>query len=1100
MSDWLSANQVQTNIGNLQQVHKSRRRKSQHKPRRIAPEESLKDHPQLSPSKSDCSLKMIDIQESIMSNDRQHVSSKSNPTPVDSPNSDYNGVRSDEPAASSHSPTEFNNLTNGSNRISIDYKDESLKISLSASTEDNKTSPRSSENDLTTNQLQASTQDPSTPKQDFQPSTNLVHDCKSPGKPSDVSTTNFTSPFTSSPISSAYSLVNTSQTSSLDITRESLNRLIQPESNGSIMVPVKKEPRPNMARGLVGLGVNEIPIMAPDGVSQDGVPRYKRPPHTYPALIASAILDSPNNLVTLRGIYDYIMNNFPYYKFCHDKSAWQNSIRHNLSLNQCFIKVPRYENAAKSNYWTMNQEGFEEFGSENSFKRRRRRGASIPITKSKANKNKLNGETGPTEPSNQDGTHSPYMFNPAHLLAFRGATFWHDQSRDFANNRMFAESSLQNSSSNIEEPAAKVQRMVVLKQGDGPVLNLNNEEVKRPNSLSSLEDMRGAVHNTFNKNLIDSSSILTKNSISTPQQILQAAQKSLIANSNMVIPNTSLQVSGSRNSSPGANKSLSGENEAGNNESRPVFVDDVEIGTETLFRRSNETQIDSNSVISRHFRCRFCVYSYVGASILMLENHIKIFHTTEINSLKKFQQNHLQQKLLLNQTTNGQNGENPQTSSNNGLSSKDSVSDRFASLQNMVGMNSQSMLAAAAAHNNAQTIIQAAAAAQQAGSFGSNVVDERNLRNEQKHNQQQQPSTNDQFTNIDARALQRQALNNAIQQAVNPENLRLFYQQFALQNPLLSTNPLSSNFPNQLVSNSTNGDPSNDQFPLHLWHQYQQRFLGLQQQLKVNGNQNSPPFQQNRAFEEGVKKNSQENSQTEEGAFDPKKGDSRGWKKCDQCEFTAKGSHGLETHQRSTHGDSPVASNDNESSDRKNSPISSPYERNTEKLVENATSTDRHQRPGSATPYYPTPPLSNSPPYSRRVYGSIDSSDAPRKSSLRLRTISTQTDVSGVSRDTTTSTNSSATCSHCDVTFGDDMMLALHMSCHDKTDPFVCTICGQQCHEKYYFNVHLLRGLHQSGNGNSAGRQSSNAGGSADSTRGSNPSSRAGSEPRLSPR
>ena len=65
---------------------------------------------------------------------------------------------------------------------------------------------------------------------------------------------------------------------------------------------------------------------------------FKRPPHTYPSLIAQAILDSPNNLITLRGIYDYIMEKYPYYKYCHDKSAWQNSIRHNLSLNQCFIK------------------------------------------------------------------------------------------------------------------------------------------------------------------------------------------------------------------------------------------------------------------------------------------------------------------------------------------------------------------------------------------------------------------------------------------------------------------------------------------------------------------------------------------------------------------------------------------------------------------------------------------------------------------------------------------------------------------------------------------------------------------------------------------
>lgn len=43
--------------------------------------------------------------------------------------------------------------------------------------------------------------------------------------------------------------------------------------------------------------------------------------------------------------------------------------------------VPRYENAAKSNFWTMTRDGFEEFGNENSFKRRRRRGAALaPIS------------------------------------------------------------------------------------------------------------------------------------------------------------------------------------------------------------------------------------------------------------------------------------------------------------------------------------------------------------------------------------------------------------------------------------------------------------------------------------------------------------------------------------------------------------------------------------------------------------------------------------------------------------------------------------------------------------------------------------------------
>ena len=55
-----------------------------------------------------------------------------------------------------------------------------------------------------------------------------------------------------------------------------------------------------------------------------------------------AILSTPERRMLLNDIYQYVMDNFEYYN--NNEKAWRNSIRHNLSLNECFIKAGRADN------------------------------------------------------------------------------------------------------------------------------------------------------------------------------------------------------------------------------------------------------------------------------------------------------------------------------------------------------------------------------------------------------------------------------------------------------------------------------------------------------------------------------------------------------------------------------------------------------------------------------------------------------------------------------------------------------------------------------------------------------------------------------------
>ena len=84
---------------------------------------------------------------------------------------------------------------------------------------------------------------------------------------------------------------------------------------------------------------------------------------------------------------------------------------------------------------------------------------------------------------------------------------------------------------------------------------------------------------------------------------------------------------------------------------------------------------------------------------------------------------------------------------------------------------------------------------------------------------------------------------------------------------------------------------------------------------------------------------------------------------------------------------------------------------------------------------------------------SSSTSSSHHRRRLASRALSTDSEQQSV-------IGSDTRCSHCGITFDDEVLFSIHIGCHSHTDPFVCNVCGKKCHNKYGFYSHIMRGHH----------------------------------------
>ncbi|UJR13394.1 hypothetical protein I4U23_000410 [Adineta vaga] len=124
--------------------------------------------------------------------------------------------------------------------------------------------------------------------------------------------------------------------------------------------------------GIVDEGLSDETGSVEDGSNDrsndNDIP--KKPSQSYLEIIAEAILKAPNRTMQLYEIYEYFQRKYRYFAEDVNKS-WKNSVRHNLSLNDCFVKAGRGHNG-KGHFWRIHELAERDF-EQGRFRRRRYR-------------------------------------------------------------------------------------------------------------------------------------------------------------------------------------------------------------------------------------------------------------------------------------------------------------------------------------------------------------------------------------------------------------------------------------------------------------------------------------------------------------------------------------------------------------------------------------------------------------------------------------------------------------------------------------------------------------------------------------------------------